>query len=60
MRILRLIADWLSKLKQSTEAMLDPGTRLTKPQEALVKVRLVDLLPPDLPGWPSKHLSKRR
>jgi hypothetical protein len=60
MSILRLIGDFVSDFERSVEAMLSPGSEMARPKEVLVKVRLVDLLPPELPGWPSKHPIKHR
>jgi hypothetical protein len=60
MSILRLIADFLSDFERSVETMLCPELEIAKPKEVLVKVRLVDLLPPELPGWPSKYPTKYR
>jgi hypothetical protein len=56
------ITDWISDLISDSETfiekILDPAPKTAQPKEALVKVRLIDLLPPELPGWPSKYPPK--
>jgi hypothetical protein len=42
------------------ETMLEPESNIAKPKGALVKVRLIDLLPPELPGWTSKNPNPKR
>jgi hypothetical protein len=60
MSVLRLIADFVSDFERFVQAMLCPGPEIARPKEVLVKVRLVELLPPELPGWPSKYPVKYR
>ncbi len=59
MTILRMLADSLSSLKKSIEAILHPELDGEEARGALVKVRLADLLPPELPGWTSRNTGKR-
>ena len=60
MKILRLLAKSLSNLEKSLETMLEPESNIAKPKGALVKVRLIDLLPPELPGWTSNNPNPKR
>jgi len=59
MKIIRLIAEPLSDLERLLEAILDPRSNIKKPEAALVQVRLIELLPPELPGWPSRPPTTR-
>jgi hypothetical protein len=59
MNTLRKVADLIASLKKRLEAILEPKLEVAVPQESLVKVRLIDLLPPELPGWPSRYSTKR-
>jgi hypothetical protein len=59
MKILGLIARSLSDLERLLEAILDPRSNVKKPEAALVQVRLIELLPPELPGWPSRPPTTR-
>ena len=38
---------------------IGPESDFERPKEALVEVRLVELLPPELPGWPSRYPKRR-
>ena len=60
MSALRQLADFLSDSLRSVKAMLGPELEMARPKEVLVKVRLIDLLPPELPGWPSKYPTKHK
>ena len=59
MKVIRLIAGPLSDLERLLEAILDPRSDIKRPEAALVQVRLIELLPPELPGWPSRPPTTR-
>jgi hypothetical protein len=42
------------------DSTLSPEPESGRPEKALVEVRLVELLPPELPGWPSKYPTKHK
>jgi hypothetical protein len=59
MTIPPLVTNLVSSLKKIVEAILIPQFNTTKPKQELVKVRLICLLPPELPGWKSSNPRKR-
>jgi hypothetical protein len=59
MNALRKVTGLIASLKRCVEAILEPKLEAAVPKESLVKVRLIDLLPPELPGWRSRYSTKR-